>query len=113
MTDADEGRAEPLGGAGTLLLSLLAGLVVLLAGLTVVAVLPFVLLMTAFQGDMGSAAPPSWPFYLWTAFAFAACIVAIVAGLGMLGEPRPRRVAGLLCLVAVVFLSFPHFWLQA
>ncbi len=95
------------GGIGALLLTLVAGLLVLLAGLTAALVLPMITVLTA-TGERGGA---HWPVYLWVPFAFLAAIYSVVTGIQAMDEPRVGRIALLAGIAAAAFFSFPLFWL--
>jgi len=98
------------GGAGSLALSLLAGLVVVLAGLCAAVFVPFTLLIaaTSTPGDLAPGTAP-WMIYLWCLFAFVASIGTVMAGVGAMETPRLRRVFALLGVAVAVFVSFPPF----
>jgi hypothetical protein len=110
MSDGAPHPSPREGGLGMLLLQLLAGLIVLLAGLTVVFVLPFVLVITAMGNASG--AHIVWPVYLWVPAVFFGGIYTIVVGLGEMGDPHGRRILLLLGLAIIAFFSFPPFWLS-
>jgi hypothetical protein len=95
-------------GIGALLLTLLAGLFVALAGLAAVIVLPAILVLDIMGGDGGR----HWPVYVWTPIVFLAAIYSVVAGLRAMDEPRLARVAILAGLALIAFFSFPPFWLS-
>lgn len=99
------------GGAGALVLRLLAGLVVLLAGACALLFVPFTLLIaaTATPGELGRGIEP-WMMYLWCLFAFAASIGLVIAGVGAIEAPRLRRVLALLGIALLVFFTLPTSW---
>lgn len=98
------------GGAGALVLRLLAGLLVVLAGGCALLLVPFTLLIAA-TSKPGELAPgiESWRIYLWCLFAFAASIGVVIAGVGAMERPRLRRILALSGLVAAIFVFFPPF----
>jgi hypothetical protein len=98
------------GGAGALLMRLLAGLLVMLAGLCAAVFVPFTLLIaaTAAPGELAPGIAP-WMMYLWCLFAFVASIGLVMAGVAAIAAPRLRRMFALFGVAAVVFLSFPPF----
>jgi hypothetical protein len=110
MSDAPPHPSPRPHGVGPFLLTLLAGLLVLLAGLTVVVVLPFILVLTAMGGDGGGGV--AWPIYVWVPAVFLAGVFTIIAGLRVIGDPRPRPVLLLIILAMAAFMSFPPFWLS-
>ena len=111
MSEAPPHPSSRPGGAGPLLLRLLAGLLVALAGACAMLVVPFTLLIaaTATPGELAPGIEP-WMMYLWCLLAFAASIGLVVAGVGAMEAPRLRRVLALLGLALLVFLSFPPSW---
>jgi hypothetical protein len=111
MSDAAPHPTPRRGGPGVLLLQLLAGLLVALAGLTVMVVLPFVLLLTA-MGNDGGHGPATWPVYIWVPAVFLAGIYVVISGLGQMDDPRLGRIALLFGIAIVAFFSFPPFWLS-
>jgi len=94
-------------GPGALLLMVLAGLLVLLAGLSASLVLPMITVLTA-TGERGGA---SWPVYVWVPFVFLASVWLVVRGIQAMDDPRPGRIALLAGIALVSFFSFPLFWL--
>ena len=110
MSEAAPHPSARSGGAGALLLRLLAGLLVVLAGGCAMLFVPFTLLIAA-TSNPGELAPgiEPWMMYLWCLFAFLASIGIVVAGVGAMERPRLRRVLTLLGVAAAVFLSFPPF----
>ena len=109
MTDDAPHPIGPRTGVAATLLRLLLWLFVLLAGLTVVIVLPMVLVLTA----TGDARPGLWSVYLWVPLIFLAALYSVVSGLQAMAHPRPGRVTLLAGLALAAFLSFPPFWLAA
>ncbi len=108
MTDAAPHPTPRSSGPGALLLIVLAALLALVAGLVVVVVLPFVLVLTI----MGGTISPAWPIYLWIVVAFLAGIYTIRAGLAGTDDPRTGRILRLLGIALIAFFSFPPFWLS-
>jgi hypothetical protein len=110
VTEAPPHPSSSPGGAGAFLLRLLAGLLVLLAGLCAAILVPLILLVaaTAAPGELAPDIAP-WRIYLWCLFAFAASIGTVIAGVGAMERPRPRRLLALLAIAAAVFLTFPPF----
>jgi len=98
------------GGAGPLLLRLLAGLLVLLGALCAALFVPFILLIaaTATPRELAPGIAP-WTIYLWCLFAFFASTFMVMAGIGAMEAPRLRRILILLGVAAAVFFSFPPF----
>lgn len=94
-------------GAAATVLRLLLWLFVVLAGFTVVLVLPSILVLTA----TGESRPGIWPVYLWLLMVFLACLYAVVSGLQAMAHPHVRRVALFAGLALIAFLSCPLFWL--
>lgn len=111
MSEAAPHPSSGSGGAGALLLRLLAGLLVLLAGACAAVFVPFTLMIaaTATPGELAPGIAP-WMMYLWCLFAFAASIGVVVAGVGAMATPRLRRVFALFGVALLVFLSFPPSW---
>lgn len=99
------------GGAGSLLLRFLAGLLVVLAGACAMLFVPFTLVITATStpAELASGIEP-WMIYLWCLFAFAASIGVVIAGVGAIEAPRSSRVFALLGIAVAVFLAFPPSW---
>ncbi|HYI47809.1 MAG TPA: hypothetical protein VEX35_05015 [Allosphingosinicella sp.] len=110
MSEAPPHPSSGPRGAGPLLLRLLAGLMVVLAGACALLFVPFTLLIAA-TSNPGELAPgiAPWMIYLWCLFAFAASIGVVMAGVGAMETPRAGRVFVLLGVTAAVFLSFPPF----
>jgi hypothetical protein len=98
------------GGAGALLLRLLAGLLVVLAGACAALFVPFILLIaaTAAPGELAPEIAP-WMIYLWCLFAFVGSTGMVIAGAGAMARPRLRRILALVGVAAAIFLSFPPF----
>ncbi len=111
MSAAPPHPSRARSGPGALLLRLLAGLLVVYAGLTVALFIPFTLLDAAVTSP-GEPAPgvEPWMMYLWCLFAFLGSIWVVVAGVGAMEAPRPGRILLLVAVVAAVFLAFPPFW---
>jgi hypothetical protein len=111
VSEAPPHPSSGSGGAGPLLLKLLAGLLVALAGACAMLFVPFTLLITA-TASPGELAPgiEPWMMYLWCLFAFAASIWVVVAGVGAIEAPRLRRVLALLGIAVLVFISLPTSW---
>lgn len=107
MNDEVPHPVGPRGGAGAVVLRLLIWLFVLLAGLSVVIVLPMILVLTA----LGDARPGLWSVYVWVPVIFIAALYSVVNGLQALANPRPGQVALLAGIALAAFLSFPLFWL--
>lgn len=110
MTDAAPHPTPRPGGPIVLLLQILAGLIVALAGLSAVIVLPFVLLATAMGDDGGHG--PAWPIYIWVPLVFLASIYTVISGLRQMDDPRLGRIAILFGIATIAFFSFPPFWLS-
>lgn len=110
MNEAPPHPSDGSSGAGALLLRLLAGLLVVLAGACALLFVPFTLLIAA-TSNPGELAPgiEPWMMYLWCLFAFLASIGAVIAGVGAMERPSLRRVLALLGVAAAIFLSFPPF----
>lgn len=108
MSDEAPHPMPPRTGAGATTLRLLLWLFILLAGFTVVLVLPMILVLNA----MGGGRPGSWPLYLWLPVVFLASVYALVRSLRAMADPRLKTVAALLVLAILAFFSFPLFWLQ-
>jgi len=81
-----------------------------LAGACAMLFVPFTLLIaaTATPGELPPGIAP-WTIYLWCLLAFAASIWIVIAGIGAMAMPRPRRILALLGAAAAIFLSFPPF----
>lgn len=108
MNEAAPHPSAGSGGAGALLLRLLAGLLVVLAGACALFFVPFTLLIAATSnpGELAPGVEP-WMIYLWCLFAFPASIGMVIAGVGAMEAPRLRRILALLGVAAALFLSFP------
>ncbi|HTU10219.1 MAG TPA: hypothetical protein VMG08_04905 [Allosphingosinicella sp.] len=94
-------------GAGAMALSLLAGLFVAIAALTVMLALPLIVVLTAMGGE---GRPAGWPVYLWAAFVFAAAFWSVVTGMRVMDDPSWRRIGLLAGIALLAFFSFPPFW---
>ncbi|HVQ06930.1 MAG TPA: hypothetical protein VMS43_00695 [Allosphingosinicella sp.] len=110
MSEAVPHPSSGSGGAGSLLLRLLAGLLVVLASACAGVFVPFILLIaaTATPGELAPEIEP-WTIYLWCLFAFVASIGMVIAGVGAMETPRLRRVLALLGVAAAIFVSLPPF----
>ena len=91
-------------GAGAVALRLVVWLFVLLAGLTVVFVLPTIIVLGAIGGNA------RWPVLVWASIVFLAALYSVVTGLRGIDDPRIRRVALLAGIALVAFFSCPPFW---
>ena len=106
MSDAAPHPTPRRTGAGALVLTLLAGLLVVLAALTLMLVLPLIVVLTA----MGESGTGGWPVYLWAALVFAAGFWSVVTGLRMIDDPRRGPIVLLAGVAILAFFSFPPFW---
>ncbi|MEA3012248.1 MAG: hypothetical protein QOD42_793 [Sphingomonadales bacterium] len=110
MSEAAPHPSAGPGGAGALLLRLLAGLLVVLAGGCALLLVPFTLLIAATSkpGELAPGIEP-WMIYLWCLFAFVASVGMVIAGVGAMERPRLRRVFILFGVAAAIFVLFPPF----
>ena len=104
MSDEVPHPTGPRTGADAVALRLLLWLFILLAGLTVVIVLPMIVVLGAMGGNA------RWPVFVWGALVFLAALYSVVTGLRAIDQPRLKRVALLVGIALVAFLSFPPFW---
>jgi hypothetical protein len=104
MSDAVPHPTGPRTGAGAVALRLLLWLFILLAGLTVVIVLPMIIVLGAIGGQA------RWPVFVWGPLVFLAALWSVVTGLRAMDDPRLGRVALLAGIALVAFFSFPPFW---
>lgn len=96
--------------AAAMLLTGIAGLLVLLAGLAILFVLPGALIVILMGYEAGPAAGiGNWFFIPWFPLAFAAAFYILVAGLEAVSAPRLGIVARMLGAAVLAFFTFPPF----
>jgi hypothetical protein len=103
MSDEAPHPTGPRRGAGATALRLAIWLFILLAGLSVVIILPMIIVLAATGGGR-------WPVFVWGPLVFLAALYSVVSGLQAMDHPRPRRVALLAGIALAAFFSFPPFW---